>query len=140
MSVIPIPAPAEMLAEARLNIHAAVAECGERRRMFAHHAATLSADAALHPDAEASQRAMAQCYLDETAGLLARAADRFRGRLKRSSRRRHRPGRTEQRAGAFDHRQRLCRLKLNGHATNYRACRALVTAGVSAAGGESQSI
>lgn len=75
MSVIPIPAPAEMLAEARLNIHAAVAECGERRRMFAHHAATLSADAALHPDAEASQRAMAQCYLDETAGLLARAAE-----------------------------------------------------------------
>lgn len=41
--------PAEILAEARLNIHAAVAECGDRRRMFAHHAATLSADAALQP-------------------------------------------------------------------------------------------
>ena len=65
--------------------------------------------------------------------LLTRAADRFRSRLQRSSRRRHRPGRTEQRAGAFDHRQRLGRLKLNGHATNYRACRALVTAGVSPA-------
>ena len=70
----------------------------------------------------------------KTRHLLTRAADRFRCRLKRSSRRRHRPGRTEQRAGAFDHRQRLGSLKLNGHATNYRACRALVTAGVSAAG------
>ena len=75
MSVTPIPAPAAMLAEARSNIHAAVRECGERRRMLAHHAATLSADAALHPEAEASQRAKALCYLDETAGLLARAAE-----------------------------------------------------------------
>jgi hypothetical protein len=40
-----------------------------RRRMFAHDAATLAADAALHPDAEPSQRAKALCYLDETAGL-----------------------------------------------------------------------
>ena len=60
---------AEILAEARLNIHAAVAECGNRRRMFAHHAATLSADAALHRESEPSQRATALCYLDETAGL-----------------------------------------------------------------------
>lgn len=67
--------PAEILAEARLNIHAAVAECGDRRRMFAHHAATLSADAALHRDAEPAQREKAQCYLDETAGLLARARE-----------------------------------------------------------------
>lgn len=37
--------------------------------MFAHDAATLAADAALHPDAEPSQRAKALCYLDETAGL-----------------------------------------------------------------------
>jgi hypothetical protein len=43
--------------------------------MFAHDAATLAADAALHPDAEPSQRATAQCYLDETAGLLARARE-----------------------------------------------------------------
>ena len=43
--------------------------------MFAHSAATLAADAALHPQAEASERAKARCYLDETAGLLACAAD-----------------------------------------------------------------
>lgn len=71
--------PAEILAEARLNIHAAVAECGDRRRMFAHHAATLSADAALHRDSEPSQRATAQCYLDETAGLLARSREETGG-------------------------------------------------------------
>ena len=55
--------------------HAAVAAHGHRRRMFAHSAATLAADAALHPQAEASERAKARCYLDETAGLLACAAD-----------------------------------------------------------------
>lgn len=69
------PTVAGLLAEARLSIHSAVAEHGDRRRMFAHDAATLAADAALHPDAEPSQRATAQCYLDETAGLLARARE-----------------------------------------------------------------
>ena len=67
--------PTEILAEARLGIHAAVAAHGDRRRMFAHDAATLAADAALHPDADSSQREQAQCYLDETAGLLARARE-----------------------------------------------------------------
>lgn len=74
MSATDIPNPAAILAEARLNIHSAVAEHGNRRRMFAHHAATLSADAALHPSVEASQWSTAQLYLDETAGLLALAA------------------------------------------------------------------
>lgn len=59
MSGTPTPLPAEILAEilaeVRLAIHTAVAEHGDRRRMFAHHAATLAADAALHPGAEASQ-------------------------------------------------------------------------------------
>ncbi len=71
--------PAEILAAATLNIHAAVAKCGDRRRMFAHHAATLSADAALHRDSEPSQRATTQCYLDDTAGLLARAREEETG-------------------------------------------------------------
>lgn len=75
MSASPTPRPAEILAKARLDIHAAVAAHGHRRRMFAHSAATLAADAALHPQAEASERAKARCYLDETAGLLACAAD-----------------------------------------------------------------
>lgn len=75
MSATEIPNPvAAILAEARLNIHAAVAEHGNRRRMFAHHAATLSADAALQPGVEASQWSTAQLYLDETAGLLTLAA------------------------------------------------------------------
>ncbi len=75
MSASPIRTAGEILAEARLDIHAAVAAQGDRRRMFAHHAATLAADAALHPDVEPSQWEKAQCYLDETAGLLVRAAE-----------------------------------------------------------------
>ena len=64
---------AGLLSEARSNLHQAVAESGNRRRMFAHHAASLAADVALTPGVEAAQQRTAQCYLAEAQGLMAAA-------------------------------------------------------------------
>lgn len=70
--------PAATLEQARMSLHNAVASHGDRRRMFAHDAASLAASVALEPTAQSSQIATAQDYIAQAQGHLERAHEEMR--------------------------------------------------------------
>ncbi len=62
---------AQLLAEIRTSLHAAVAapDDAKRRRQHAHHAADLSADVILRRDSTDEQRRTAGIYLEQAVAM-----------------------------------------------------------------------